>query len=293
MRRPLLLVLIIIIGISFLYTNIASQDTFKDKDTIIIEGLVKQEIQKEKYNEYKIDKFIVRDYNKNKNIKVGQIVKITGEFNSLDNMKYEDFDYGRYVKSTGYKGIIYIKSYKVIGNNILYTNLEKLKYYIRMTNRYLYKVKSDFINSLLIGEKEHLSEVEKDMFSRTGTSHIIAISGLHTGIICGIIIFIIRNINKIYKLIVLSLVMFLYCIMVGSPPSIVRAVAFILILYLSVFLDKKKDSISTLSMIGIFLVINNPYIIYNVSFQLSFLATLSIIYFYRVMMYRFECFQYI
>lgn len=280
MRRPLLLILIIIIGISFLYTNITSLDTTKDKDIIIIEGVVKQEIQKKKYNEYKIDKFLIRDYGKNKNIKVGQIIKVTGQFNSLDKMKYEDFDYGRYVKSTGYKGIIYIKSYKVIGNNIIYTNLENIKSYIRNTSRYLYKANSDFINSLFIGEKEQLSEEEKDMFSRTGTSHIIAISGLHTGIICSMIVFIIRNINKIYKLLVLSLVMFLYCVMVGLPPSIVRAMAFIVILYLSVFLDKKKDSISTLSMIGIFLVINNPYIIYNVSFQLSFLATLSIIYFY-------------
>ena len=40
------------------------------------------------------------------------------------------------------------------------------------------------------------------------------------------------------------------------------------------------DGVSTLSLIGIFLIINNPYIIYNISFQLSFLATLSIIYFY-------------
>jgi len=68
--------------------------------------------------------------------------------------------------------------------------------------------------------------------------------------------------------------------MIGLTPSILRAIAFITILYLSVFMDKKRDGISTLALIGIFLAINNPYIIYNISFQLSFLATLSIIYFY-------------
>ena len=46
------------------------------------------------------------------------------------------------------------------------------------------------------------------------------------------------------------------------------------------FVDKKKDGISSLSLIGIIFIINNPYCIYNISFQLSFLATLSIIYFY-------------
>jgi competence protein ComEC len=68
--------------------------------------------------------------------------------------------------------------------------------------------------------------------------------------------------------------------MIGTSPSIVRAIAFTMILYLAIFFDRKIDGISTLSLIGIFLVINNPYIIYNISFQLSFLATLSIIYFY-------------
>ncbi len=53
-----------------------------------------------------------------------------------------------------------------------------------------------------------------------------------------------------------------------------------IILYLLVFLNKKRDGISTLSLIGVFLIVNNPFIIYNISFQLSFLATLSIIYFY-------------
>jgi competence protein ComEC len=53
-----------------------------------------------------------------------------------------------------------------------------------------------------------------------------------------------------------------------------------IILYLGFFLERKDDKISTLSFIGILLVVNNPYIIYNISFQLSFLATLSIIYFY-------------
>ena len=88
------------------------------------------------------------------------------------------------------------------------------------------------------------------------------------------------KINKIYKLIVLSTMMFIYSAMVGNSPSIIRAIMFMISLYLSFFLDRKMDKISTLSFIGILFVINNPYIIYNISFQLSFLATLSIIYFY-------------
>lgn len=280
MRRPLIIMLIVIIGISFFYIDNKSTSTSYDQDIVTIKGVAKQVIKKEKYYEYKIDDFLVRDNNKNRNIKVGDILIVEGIFNNLDNMEYDDFNYGRYIKSIGYKGIVYIKSYKIVGKNTLYSKLGEIKSYIRNTSRYLYKKNSDFLNSVIIGERENLSLEEKDMFSVTGTSHVIAISGLHTGIFCGMIAFLMRKIDSIYKLVILFIIIWLYSLMVGSPPSIIRSIAFITTLYLSVFLDRKQDSISILALVGILLVINNPYIIYNVSFQLSFLATLSIIYFY-------------
>ena len=56
----------------------------------------------------------------------------------------------------------------------------------------VYKDSSNFINSCLLGIKDDLTEEESEMFSRTGTSHVIAISGLHTGIICVLIAYIIK-----------------------------------------------------------------------------------------------------
>ncbi|HBF6601913.1 TPA: ComEC/Rec2 family competence protein, partial [Clostridioides difficile] len=213
--------------------------------------------------------------------KIGQKVNITGKFKSLDKMKYDDFDYGRYIKSTGYKGIVYINNYKIIDKNKRYSLIGEIKFYISKTYRYLYKKNSDFINSILLAEVENLTEEQKEIFTRTGTSHVISISGLHTGILCVIISFLLRGINKLYKLLILSIFITLYCIMVGASPSIIRSIAFVMIFYLSIFIDRKKDGISALSLIGIILIMNNPYVIYNVSFQLSFLATLSILIFYN------------
>lgn len=282
MRRPLLILFTLLLVISFIYTNNKSLDNIKDKEKITIEGIVKDKIEKENYDQYKIGHYLVNDYNKNLDIKTGKIVKISGSIKSLDNMNYENFNYGRYIKSMGYKGVIAIKNYSIIGENQFYINIGKMKNYIRDGFRYLYKDSSDFINSLILGQKDSLSEEEKNMFSRTGTSHVIAISGLHTGILCTMISIIIRGINKFYKLIIITLIMILYCIIVGFSPSISRAIVFMVIMYLAVFMDRKRDGISTLSLGGSFLLIDNPYIIYNTSFQLSFLATLSIIYFYKI-----------
>ncbi len=146
--------------------------------------------------------------------------------------------------------------------------------------KYLYKDNSAFINSLLLNIRNDLSSDENDMLTRTGTTHIISISGLHIGILSGALVFIIGKINKIHKLVLIVIIMILYSFLVGNIPSMKRAIFFSIIAYSAFFLDKKVDGISTLSFIGTFLIIENPYIIYNLSFQLSFLATLSIIYFY-------------
>lgn len=280
MRRPFLIIFIILLIVSFIYTNTNAINIDYGNEDIEIIGIVKYKKEKERYNEYIVGKFVVRDYTKHKKIKVGSEIKLTGKLKDLNKMSYERFDYGRYLMSMGYKGLIYLKDYSIVGNNLMYKYIYKVKSYISNTIRYLYKTNSDFINSMILGQKDDLSQNEKLMFTRTGTSHIIAISGLHTGILSGLIIFMIGKINKIYKLIVLSTIMFIYSSMVGNSPSIIRAIMFMISLYLSFFLDRKMDKISTLSFIGILFVINNPYIIYNISFQLSFLATLSIIYFY-------------
>lgn len=280
MRRPFLIIFIILLIVSFIYTNTNAINTDYGNEDIEIIGIVKYKKEKERYNEYIVGKFVVRDYTKYKKIKVGSEIKLTGKFKDLNKMSYESFDYGRYLRSMGYKGLIYLKDYSIVGNNLMYEYIYKAKSYISNTIRYLYKTNSDFINSMMLGQKDDLSQNEKLMFTRTGTSHIIAISGLHTGILSGLIIFMMGKINKIYKLIVLSTMMFIYSAMVGNSPSIIRAIMFMISLYLSFFLDRKMDKISTISFIGILFVINNPYIIYNISFQLSFLATLSIIYFY-------------
>ncbi|GAA0233942.1 ComEC/Rec2 family competence protein [Metaclostridioides mangenotii] len=279
MRRPMLIVFLVILFVDVLLTNFKDVDYSFDDQIVNIRGVVKDKIEKPKYNQYKVGSFLVNDYSRTFKLDIGQEVNVNGKFKSLDKMKFDDFDYGRYVKSTGYKGIIYIKSYEVVGEDFIYKYLGTFKLKVRDISRYLYKEYSNFVNSILLGDSSSLNEDEKLMFKRTGTSHVIAISGLHTGILCVIIAFMMRGVNKFYKLFILIILMYLYSIMVGSSPSVLRSIIFSFILYFSIFVDRKRDGISTLAFIGSLFIFNNPFVVYNVSFQLSFAATLSIIYF--------------
>lgn len=280
MRRPLLMIFIFILIFDLILTNLEYYNDDIKTNYIKLEGTITNKEQKERYDEYVINKYLIRDYSKQKNMEIGNKIVLIGSLKSMSDMKFDHFDYGKYILSKGYSGIVDMKSYYINGKDNLYISIGKLKNHIKNTIKYLYKDNSEFINSLILGEKNELSKEQRDTFSRTGTSHVIAISGLHIGVICVLATFIIGGINRVYKFIILIIFMILYYMMVGGSPSIFRAIMFTVILYLSVFLDRKRDGISALSLIGIILVINNPYIIYNISFQLSFLSTLSIIYFY-------------
>ncbi|MGL5641242.1 MAG: ComEC/Rec2 family competence protein [Paraclostridium sp.] len=280
MRRPLLIVFCIVIIMSFVVTSIENESENVKDDFITVEGLVTNKVDKEKYTQYDVGKYLIKDYSKKINIRPGNAVKVRGKFKYYKNLKFEDFDYGRYLKSNGYEGTIDVKSYEIIKTDLLYAKIFDVKDKISKTMKYLYKDKSEFINSILIGEKDGIDKNIKEIFSKTGVSHILALSGLHVSILITIIGYSIGGINKLYKLILIGILLWLYSIMVGQSPSIVRAIVCSLIAYTAVFIHERSDSMSSLSFIGIILIINNPYIIYNISFQLSFLATLSIIYFY-------------
>lgn len=280
MRRPLLLVFFIVIIISLIITNLENKNEYETNKLITVEGLISEKVTKEKYTQYKLDNYLIKDYSKKVNINPGSVVKVTGKFKNYKDLKFEDFDYGRYLKSQGYEGTIDIKYYNVVKNNLFYSKLFNLKDKISKSIKYLYKDKSKFINSILIGEKENLDEDIKEIFSKTGVSHILALSGLHVSILILVIGCSLGKINRLYKLLIISIILWLYSIMVGQSPSIIRAIVCSIISYLSIFIHERTDGISSLSLIGTILVVSNPYIIYNISFQLSFLATLSIIYFY-------------
>ncbi|WP_300278381.1 ComEC/Rec2 family competence protein [Peptacetobacter sp.] len=264
-----------------MYTNKGIKDCFKEEN-INITGVVMYKKEKDRYNQYRVGKSIVNDYSKNSNIKTGDIIKVVGKNKPLSNMKFEDFYYGRYLKSTGIENYCNMYKYKKIGINKKYELIGNIRRYIRETNRYLYKDKSDFLNSMLIGEKELIKDEDKRMFSRTGISHIIAISGLHVSILCAFIGFLGRRINITFNMIILNLVLYLYIYIAGGSPSIIRAVLSSVFSNIAFFIDRRKDGVTTLMIIASAMIIYNPFILYNISFQLSFLATFSIVYFYPI-----------
>ena len=281
-RRPSVILFLCIFIIAILSTKGELVDKVEANQIVSIKGTVISEAKKDRYTQYRIGECLVNDYSNKADLDVGDVVVVKGKSKLLGEMKFDDFNYGRYLKSTGIEVYCIMSDCKKVGISKPYKLIGKIREYIKDTNAYLYKDKSDFINSMLLGDKDLMSDEDKRMFSRTGVSHIIAVSGLHVGILCTLAGFMGRRINIAFNMVVVNIVLFIYFYIAGGSPSIGRAVVSSVFADICFVLDRKRDGISTLSIIASVMIFLNPFVIYNTGFQLSFLATFSIVYFYPI-----------
>lgn len=137
------------------------------------------------------------------------------------------------------------------------------------------------IAAMTMGDKSALNQETKEAYSISGTSHILAVSGLHIGIIFQLIILLLGGKRRSKLTIILSTtIVWVYVIFIGFPASAVRA-ATMLSIYSMVLLSLRPDpTLNTLALAYIIMVLVNPFNIFDIGFQMSFLAVGSILLFY-------------
>jgi competence protein ComEC len=179
----------------------------------------------------------------------------------------------------------------------IYTDLTRLKikkqkpsFFFSFINRLRSKIKQNIARSLppdqaalltgiVLGDITALSEQIQQDFRTTGVSHILAVSGLNVGLLVSFFLLVFRFIRLSPKLQYLPLVAIIitYAFLTQGRPSVLRASAMAIIGLGAWLLGKKQDLIASLSVAGLVLLIYNPFFLYDISFQLSFIATLSIL----------------
>lgn len=141
------------------------------------------------------------------------------------------------------------------------------------------------MQAMLVGEEANLDTDIRQAYSDTGIIHIIAISGSHITFFFLVITFALRWIKhkkwKWIKYIAAIPLVWLYVAMSGAPPSAVRAAMMFSILGIGFALDKQSYSLNHLFATAFILLCAEPMWLYAIGFQLSFVAVLSLILFYR------------
>lgn len=173
----------------------------------------------------------------------------------------------------------------------LYFNIFE-KFFRDLHDRYICKIKNysklkkdtqSFLIALTTGNKESFENNNKNLFIRTGTIHLFAVSGLHFGIlylIFKLILNVLIKVNTIRSIIVI-IILYLYLIFINEPISATRAFLMLAFWEINSLSRKKTSGLSSIALAFIFSYITNPLSIFSVSFQLSFTIVLVIIWFFN------------
>ncbi|NLK72982.1 MAG: DNA internalization-related competence protein ComEC/Rec2 [Clostridiales bacterium] len=132
------------------------------------------------------------------------------------------------------------------------------------------------LTGILFGDKSFIEDSVYENFQRNGTAHILAVSGIHIGILYGFIEFLLRRTKNIIKDILIALLLIFYAAVSEFSPSVIRAVFMILLYILSKRIHRRYDLLSAAAFIAFMILVYNPYMLFNVGFQLSFAAVFAV-----------------
>ncbi len=132
--------------------------------------------------------------------------------------------------------------------------------------------------AMLTGDKTFIDASTTEAFSTVGVSHLLAVSGLHTSILLGIICLFLTGLrkNSVIRFILVCLFLIFYTVFTGLSPSVIRAAIMAAVFTLTSVFGVRYDMLSSLGMAGILILLINPYRLYDISFLLSFSAIFGI-----------------
>ncbi len=187
------------------------------------------------------------------------------------------FDYALYLKSLGIRytmtvtGLDIIREEKTL-SGILHTKREN---FLGRLEKEAGDETAAMMRAILFGDKGMLDEEVLEMFQKNGTAHILAVSGLHIGIIYGFILKLwpFRR-GKIFFTF-LSAFFGCYAILSSFSPSVVRAVFMVLLHTFAKMTGRRYDMPSAAFIVMTVILAFNPFMLFNAGFQMSFLAILT------------------
>ncbi len=146
------------------------------------------------------------------------------------------------------------------------------------------------IKALLLGDRRTISADTYENYKDAGAVHILAVSGLHIGIILILLQFLLKPIEILprgrqWKLLVIVLLLWSYAFLAGLSTSVIRAVTMFSFLAYASYLNRPGIAFNVLALSAFFILLFiNPYLVFQVGFQLSYLAVISILWAYPKIM---------
>ena len=208
------------------------------------------------------------------------------------------FDYRRYLEIRGFSGQTFVASWKWQKARVSLAQLSRLERmrltFLKCRSRLLKKISTPgadadayaVVAAMALGDKSALTQELKDVYSVTGASHVLALSGLHLSIIFGLIVLLAGGRHKLFTIhcslfTILSVWAFVF--LVGMSTSVVRSAVMLSIYALLSLGHRDRMSVNTLAFAAIVMLMASPMSLFDIGFQMSYMAVLAILLFVPLM----------
>jgi competence protein ComEC len=252
----------------------------KDDADIRVEGLVQLSVETKQ--EFKYGDFV----RFKTRLKAPHSFRNPGGFDYERHLRYKGIMVLGFIKDSS--GIVILRENQ---GNIFKTHLERLRKKIKnfiMENSP--SPEREIIQAMILGDQKEIPKDVMENFNKTGTTHIIAISGFNIGIIAFLSFFAIRLIMKSstylllrFNIIKVSTVfgiipVIIYTFIAGLGISVVRASIMAVTFMIAIIMDKERDLYNSLALAALIILVISPYSLFDISFQLSFMAVWAILF---------------
>ena len=210
----------------------------------------------------------------------GGMLKVNADIEDIGEKKnFYSFDYKKYNENKGIFKNVKVNDIKNFEENK--GIISKIKIWrISLGNKIHKEIsfdKSGYIEALIFGDKAYLEKDEIINYKNLGTSHLLAISGLHLGVLISLIYFILLRLRFSVEIIekIVFLVIPFYMLISGFSPSVLRAGG--MIMFYIIFRKKDMTKLEALLTTFILMLFINPLLIFDIGFELSFLITFCLL----------------
>lgn len=229
----------------------------------------------------------------NRNLSIGNEVLIQSKYNPIyNNGNPNEFDYKKFMERKNIFHTVFVNSHKIhfikrLNDFSIVDYGSKLKHHIVTILRESKLSQNAFsiCSALIVGYDDEIDSEVINSFSHSGTLHMLSVSGLHTGVIYSILLFLFSMIDKnnrfkLTKTFVIIICLFLFVLITGLSPSVLRASVMFSLIIIGKTFYRESNSYNTLFLSAFILLFINPYLIYDIGFLLSYTAVFGIIYLY-------------
>jgi len=222
------------------------------------------------------------------NLKIGELLQVNGTiFKNRNPQNPNLFDYGKYLENQEIYAQVYTKHKQITVENYessLWASFSNFRETIISNLEYsdISQEELNVLNALILGQQQDISPETLKDYQYAGAVHVLSVSGLHVGFILLFITFLLKPIGNsrkgsLFKLLIIVVSLWAFAVLAGLSPSIVRSTTMFSFIAIGVHLKRTVTIYHTLLVSMLLILLFKPSFLFDVGFQLSYLALFFIL----------------